>query len=76
LLRDREQQIEADALHPRHGGDGLPLLLPLQHEHGIDQVMRRERMLAHEIARERVAPQAPRAPLRIGGVDSHVENCA
>jgi hypothetical protein len=60
----RQQQVQAQALHAGHGGHGLALVLALVHEHGVDQVVRRDRVLAHQVAGESVTAQAAWAALR------------
>ena len=39
------QQVDAEPLHAGHGGHRLALTLALQHEHGPDQIVRREHRL-------------------------------
>jgi hypothetical protein len=63
----RQQQIQAQAVHAGHGRHGLALVLALVHEHGIDQVVGRDGVLAHQVAGKAVTAQAAWAALRKGG---------
>jgi hypothetical protein len=76
LLSHWQQQVEAQALHAGHRGHGLAALLAVEHKHRVNRVMRRQRMLAHQVAGEVVAAQSARAGQWVGCLGSHGENCA
>ena len=77
LLGHRQQQVERQALHAGHRGHVLALVLAVQHEHGVDQVVGRQRVFAHQAAGEVVAAQAARAVGGEGGNGhGHAKNCA
>jgi hypothetical protein len=61
-----QQQIQAQAFDPGHGTHGLSAALAFEHEHRVDQVMRRHGVLAHEVAGESVAAQAAWTCGRVG----------
>ena len=54
LDRVLHQQIDAQTLDPRHGGDRLALPGAFQHEDRIDEVVRGQGRLAHHATREGV----------------------
>ena len=53
-------ETEAQAVDARHRGHGIAFFLAFLHEHRIDQVVGRQRMLPHQVAGEGIATQAPR----------------
>ncbi len=61
----REQAVQAAPLHAGHAGHVLLLAPPVEQEHRQDQVVAGQRVLTHQVAREGVATQAPRA---VGGI--------
>jgi hypothetical protein len=76
LLGHRQQQVQTQALHAWHGRDSLTTLLAVQYEHGVNQVMDAECVLAYQIAGELVAAQPAGPAHGIGGIGCHGENCA
>ena len=69
-----QQQVNAQALHPRHGGYRLALAFALEYERRVDQVVRSEPALAHQLSREVAGTQAPHARTRegaSGGFEAH-----
>ena len=69
-----EQEVDALARDARQRRHRLLALRAVQHEHRIDQVVGREAMLAHQPAREFVAPHPPHARCRVasGKIEAHV----
>ena len=61
MLGHGQQQVETQALNPRHGGNGLALFLTIEHEHRVDQVVDRDMVFAHQAAGEVIAAQAAQA---------------
>jgi hypothetical protein len=64
------------ALHAWHRAHGLALVLPVQHKDRVDQVVRCDPVLTHQIAGEFVTAQAAWAVGGEGGDRVHIENCA
>jgi len=62
-----QQQVQAQAVHAGHGGHGLAAVGALVHEHGVDQVIGGDHVLAHQAAGEGIAAQAAGAVLGEGG---------
>ncbi len=61
-----QQQIDGETLHPRHGGNGFPTVLPLQHEHRIDEIVDGQYVLAHQTTAEIMFAQTAQAAARKG----------
>ncbi len=70
-FRVRQQAIDRVAPNPRHRGHRLGPVPALDHEHGIDEVVRRQPVLAPQPARELVPPHPPHAPPRKAAVVPH-----
>jgi len=73
--------VQADrfgnVLDARHGRHCIAAPLAFLNEHRIDQIMRCERMLAHQVSCEVVAPKPARPAGREGGGGKrHHQNCA
>ncbi len=66
LGRFLQQQIDGETLHPGHGGHGLTALLPLQHEHGVDEIVGRQYVLAHQTTAEIMFAHPAQAATRKG----------
>ena len=71
FLGHRQQQVQAEALHARHGGDGHALLHAVDHEHRVDQVVAAERVFTHQVAGKGIAAQAPGTAKGIRSVGCH-----
>ena len=69
LLGDAQQIVEGDATDAGHRRHGLDDLLALEHEHRIDQVVRRQAMLAHQTAGKIIATHATHAGRGKGRLD-------
>ena len=63
------QQVQAEAFHPRHGGNGFAPVFPFHDKDRIDQVVHREGGLAHQPAGEIIRAHAAQAR---GGVGAGV----
>jgi hypothetical protein len=48
----RQQQVQTEPLYTGHRTDGLALVLTIQYKDGVDQVVDRELMLAHQTTGE------------------------
>ena len=72
----RQKKVQAQAFDTRHGANGLALVLAVQHENRINQVVRCDLVLAHQVAGEFVTAQAAWAAGGEGGNRVHGENCA
>ncbi len=64
-----QQQIERQALHTGHGGHGFAAVFAFVDEHRVDEIVRRQAVLAHQVAGKGIAAQAARA---VGGEGSGV----
>ncbi|MNC19631.1 hypothetical protein D3C75_675660 [compost metagenome] len=74
LGRLLEQQVDGQALDPRHRRHRLATVLALQHEHRQDQIVGGQHVLAHQTAGELVATIAAQAgggEQAIGGGKAH-----
>ena len=56
-----QQEVDGLARNAGQRSDGLFALRAVQHEHGIDEIVGREPVLAHEPARKIIAPHAAHA---------------
>ena len=72
LLGDRQQLVDRHPLHAGHGSHFLRAGFSVQHEDRIDEIPRDECGLAHQAARELVAPHAPHPHCREAAVNLHL----
>ncbi|MNO86246.1 hypothetical protein D3C76_776410 [compost metagenome] len=61
-----QQQVDGEAIHPRHGNDGFTLVHPLQHEDRIDEIVDGQRVFTHQTTAEVILAHPAQAAAREG----------